>query len=353
MDRYENYEACGHLTAFVDALSNWYVRRSRDRFWSGEPKAPDKLDAYWTLYECLLTICKMVAPFIPFLAEAIWKNLAQPFGTQAAESVHLCDYPLSESDRVDDRLLKRMALMREITSLGRSARMEAKQKVRQPLPRVEVILADAKHRDWLESHADLIRTELNVKEVKFVLDAADYITYQVQPDFKRLGPRIGPRMPGLKKALQQADGGGLLAELAGSGSIHLDVDGEAIELGREDLQVRLQAKDGWAAAEGDQCVVVLSTELTDTLVREGLVRDLVRVIQDRRKDLGCAFTDRIQVGILTESEPLRAALDEHREYLVAETLSQSLTFDTVGKDSGIDVAVREHALTLFVEVVDS
>ena len=353
MDRYENYEACGHLTAFVDALSNWYVRRSRDRFWSGEPKAPDKLDAYWTLYECLLTICKMVAPFIPFLAEVIWKNLAQPFGTQAAESVHLCDYPLSESGRVDERLLERMALMREITSLGRSARMEAKQKVRQPLPRVEVILADAKHRDWLESHADLIRTELNVKEVKFALDAADYITYQVQPDFKRLGPRIGPRMPGLKKALQQADGGRLLAELAGSGSIHLDVDGEAIELGREDLQVRLQAKDGWAAAEGDQCVVVLSTELTDTLVREGLVRDLVRVIQDRRKDLGCAFTDRIQVGILTESKPLRAALDEHREYLVAETLSQSLTFDTVGKDSGIDVAVREHALTLFVEVVDS
>jgi isoleucyl-tRNA synthetase len=294
----------------------------------------------------------MVAPFIPFLAEAIWRNLTQPFGTQAAESVHLCDYPLSENERVDDRLLERMALMREITSLGRSARMEAKQKVRQPLPRVEVILADAKHRDWLESHADLIRTELNVKEVEFALDAADYITYQVQPDFKRLGPRIGPRMPGLKKALQQADGGGLLAELAGGGSIQLDVDGEAIELSREDLQVRLQAKDGWAAAEGDQCVVVLSTELTDALVREGFVRDLVRVIQDRRKDLGCAFTDRIRVGILTDSEPLRAALDEHREYLVAETLSQSLALDALGKDSGVDVTVGKHALTLFIEVVD-
>ncbi|MEK6270972.1 MAG: isoleucine--tRNA ligase [Planctomycetales bacterium] len=353
MDRYENYDACGHLTAFVDALSNWYVRRSRDRFWSGETNAPDKLDAYWTLYECLLTICKLVAPFIPFVAEAMWRNLALPFGKQAAESVHLCDYPLSDGDRVDATLLEQMALMREITSLGRSARMDAKQKVRQPLPRVEVILADTTHRDWLESHADLIRTELNVKEVEFALDAADYITYQIQPDFKRLGPKIGPKMPGLKKALQQADGSALLAELSTGERVKLEVDGDAIELGREDLQVRLQAKEGWAAAEGNQCVVVLSTELTDALVREGMVRDLVRVIQDRRKELDCAFTDRIQLGILTDSDALRAALGEHQEYLLAETLSQSIVFDQLTADAGLEVAVGDQPLTLFVEVVHS
>ena len=192
-----------------------------------------------------------------------------------------------------------------------------------------------------------------MKEVEFALDAADYITYQIQPDFKRLGPKIGPKMPGLKKALQQADGSALLAELSTGERVKLEVDGDAIELGREDLQVRLQAKEGWAAAEGNQCVVVLSTELTDALVREGMVRDLVRVIQDRRKELDCAFTDRIQLGILTDSDALRAALGEHQEYLLAETLSQSIVFDQLTADAGLEVAVGDQPLTLFVEVVHS
>ena len=351
MDRYENYEACSHLTAFVDALSNWYVRRSRDRFWSGKLESPEKLDAYWTLYECLLTTSKLVAPFIPFLAEAMWHNLARSFCQRAFESVHLCDYPTASDGVVEDTLLQQMALMREITSLGRSARMDAKLKVRQPLPSVEVILAEETHRDWLESHSELIKTELNVKEVRFARDASEYITYQIQPDFKRLGPKIGPKMPGLKKALQQADGGKLLAQLSTEGQLNLEVDGAMIELSREDLQVRLQAKEGWAAAQGKQCVVVLSTELTDELLREGLVRDLVRVIQDRRKELDCAFTDRIRLGIVTTSDSLRTAVNEHRDYLLTETLGQSLAFEQIPESSGLEAAVGEQSLTLFVEVI--
>ena len=351
MDRYENYEACGHLTAFVDALSNWYVRRSRDRFWSGETQSTDKIDAYWTLYECLITTCKLVAPFIPFLAESMWRNLAQPFGKKVAESVHLCDYPTSEDADVEEMLLAQMALLREITSLGRSARMDAKLKVRQPLSRVDVVLADETHRGWLESHAELIKTELNVKEVRFKQDATDYITYQIQPDFKRLGPKIGPKMPGLKKALQQANGGQLLAQLSAENEVNVKVEDASIGLTRADLQVRLQAKEGWAAAQGKHCVVVLSTELTDALVREGLVRDLVRVIQDQRKELDCAFTDRIRLGILTTSDTLRSAVDEHQDYLLSETLSQSLVFDQLPRSTSLETVVGEQPLQLFVEVI--
>ena len=156
------------------------------RFWSGDKQSVEKLDAYWTLYECLITTSKLIAPFVPFLAETIWQNLAGVFGGRAAESVHLCDYPRGDADQVDDNLSAQMHLMREISSLGRSARMSAKLKVRQPLSKVEVILADATHQAWLEAHAALICDELNVKQVEFAADAEKYITYQVQPDFKRL-----------------------------------------------------------------------------------------------------------------------------------------------------------------------
>jgi len=188
MDAYDNFGACQKINDFVDGLSNWYVRRSRDRFWASDKQSPEKLDAYWTLYECLLTTSKLVAPFVPFLAETLWQNLAGVFGDQALQSVHLCDYPQAESSAVDETLSERMRLLREIASLGRSARMDAKLKVRQPLAKVEVILADTAHQAWLEEHDDLLRDELNVKKIEYTKDAETYIEYQVQPNFKRVGP---------------------------------------------------------------------------------------------------------------------------------------------------------------------
>ena len=277
LDAYDNYTACARLTEFVDALSNWYVRRSRDRFWSGEASA-EKSDAHWTLYECLLTTCKLIAPLVPFLAEEMWQNLAvaafaerEP-EEQPPESVHLCDYPRGDAAAVDEELSTRMALVREIASLGRSARMGAKLKVRQPLARVEVILADAEHRDWLAEHAALICDELNVKAVEFAEQADHYITYSVLPDLKVLGPRLGKRLPALRKALVAADGGRLLAELHAKGKVAIDLPDGPVALDADDLQVRLQAKPGWAAAQGRWCVVVLATELTPDLLREGSAR---------------------------------------------------------------------------------
>ena len=271
MDQYDNFNACARLHAFVDALSNWYVRRGRERYWSSDKQSVDKQDAYWTLYECLLTTSKLIAPFVPFLAEYLWQNLvAALFGARAIDSVHLCDYPIACPTAVDEQLSQQMQLAREISSLGRSARMGAKLKVRQPLAKVEVILANDQHRDWLQSHADLIRTELNVKEVELTKEADQYISYQVQPNFKRLGPRVGKLMPAVKKLLGSVDGGSLLAELEQNGQILLHVSQQEVTLEPEDIEIRLQAKEGWAAAQGPGCVVVLSTELTDELIREGL-----------------------------------------------------------------------------------
>src|SRR5688500_3722225 len=221
----------------------------------------DKLDAYWTLYECLLTTAKLIAPFTPFVSEAMWRNLTGVFGSSVIESVHLCDYPAADPSKIDAKLSVRMDLLRQIASLGLSARMANKLKVRQPLSKVEVILSDQAHQAWLEEHDELLRDELNVKTIEYTKDAEKYITYQIQPNFKRLGPRIGKLLPACKAALGQADGGKLLAELTASGKVTLDLGGEKVELDNEDIQVRLQAKPGWAAAQGAGCVAVLATEL--------------------------------------------------------------------------------------------
>ena len=324
MDAYDNYGACGQLKEFIDALSNWYVRRSRDRFWSSE-KSADKIDAYWTLYECLLSTCKLIAPFVPFLAEEMWQNLAiTAMDGRATESVHLCDYPTANPQAVDLPLSEQMTLVREIVSLGRSARMGAKLKVRQPLSRVEVILADETHQAWLESHAGLIGDELNVKRVEFTQKADQYITYTVLPDLKKLGPKLGKRLPALRKHLSQADGGALLAELEGNGELTLDLPDGPITLSSDEIQVRLQAKEGWAAAQGRASVVVLATELTEELRREGLARDVVRVVQSERKARDLEYTTRIKLAMITDDEGLRAAIEEYEDFISQETLAEEV-----------------------------
>jgi len=353
MDAYDNFSACGRLSEFVDALSNWYVRRSRDRFWSSE-QSPDKLDAYWTLYQCLIATCKLIAPFVPFVAEQMWQNLAAAaFGDRVVESVHLCAYPTGERTAVDELLSRRMALMREIVSLGRSARMGAKLKVRQPLARVEVVLADDTHLLWLQQHAALICDELNVKQVEFIEEADHYITYTVLPELKRLGPRLGKRLPPLKKLLVAADGGALLAELESKGAVTLALPDGPVTLDREDLQIRLQAKEGWAAAQGPSCVVVLSIELTEDLIREGLARELVRAIQDRRKEMNCEFTDRIIVGVAADWAELSAAMKPFADYIRGETLAVELKFGAVSGTDPVEIELVGHRVLLYIKVVSA
>jgi isoleucyl-tRNA synthetase len=369
MDAYDNFGASQHVIEFVDALSNWYVRRSRDRFWAADKRSAEKLDAYWTLYESLVTTAKLVAPFVPFLAETMWQNLAlQGLGTrdseldriassqppapslQPHESVHLSDYPTGDPAAIDETLSARMNLVREIASLGRASRNAANLKVRQPLSKVEVVLADAAHQPWLEEHRELIAEELNVKAVEFTARGEEYISYSVVPNFKRLGPRLGKNMPAVKKLLIEIDAGKLLAELKSSGKAALKLpDGTSAELDNEDIEVRLQAKEGWAAAQGKGCVVVLATELTPELVMEGLARDVVRIIQDRRKDLACQYTDRIEVGLVTDLPELAEAIKKFRDYIAHETLAQTFRLEALDGVQSTNVGVAGARIDLYVK----
>lgn len=326
MDRYDSFGACQSINSLVDALSNWYVRRSRSRYWAVDKASVEKLDAYWTLYESMVVIAKLIAPFTPFLAEALWQHLSAGL-TGVRESVHLCDYPNGDFAQTDADLNIRMQLLREIASLGRSARMEAKLKVRQPLSRVEVTLADDAHIAWLRQHDDIVREELNVKEIHYASGSSPFVSYAVQPNFRRLGPRVGPLLPKLKQALAAASGAQLMDEMTSHGKIQLTIDGSALELDSEDIQVRLTAKEGWSAAQGKSCVVALNTELSPELLREGIAKDAIRLIQDLRKKRQCNFIDRIAITIVSEDENLRQALEAHREFICAETLS--VRFDVV------------------------
>lgn len=357
MDRYDSFGACQQITALVDALSNWYVRRCRDRYWGDAQAADsqDKSDAYWTLYEVLLELSRMVAPFVPFLAESMWQALTEPVCDRVRESVHLCDYPVADTSRIDSELSLRMQVLREIASLGRSARMDAKLKVRQPLARVEVSLATDEHIEWLTHHDEIVRKELNVKEIAYNAGNSPYIEYQILPNFKKLGPKLGKQLPNLKRALAASDGGQLLVQLQEAGKIMVDLDGNSVELDNEDIEVRLQAKSGWTASQGNFCVVVLSTELTSELVREGLARDFVRLIQDLRKQQDLNFTDRISIYLWTPGEELAHALEENQAYVLSETLGTRLSINASESDTSCrqQAEIAGSAIEFGIKVIEA
>ncbi|HOB75095.1 MAG TPA: isoleucine--tRNA ligase [Phycisphaerae bacterium] len=325
MDRYENYPACRRLVEFVDALSNWYVRRSRDRFWRSGKDA-DKTAAYITLWRCLSTTAELIAPFTPFFAETLYQNLVRPHVPGAEESVHLRKYPEADPAAIDRRLIEEMAIVREIASLGRAARMDAKMKVRQPLPVVELVLANPEHRSWLEGHLPLIAEELNVRSVEFAADADRYVTYEVKPNFKTIGPKFGKLAPKLKAVLPTLNAADLRRQLDTAGKIALTVDGQTLELSPEDVQVTLKAKEGWAAAQGRMVVVVLSTALTPELKAEGLARDFVHLVQTARKEQRLDYQDRIRLRVST-AEPVQGAIEAFRDYIQGETLAVELLLE--------------------------
>lgn len=376
LEAYDNYNAASLLSNFLDAFSNWWVRRSRDRFWQRNDSdnadiadiadsadnadnavrgamSQEKLDAYWTAYECLLTFCKLIAPFVPFLSESLWRTLAAPLGERALSSIHLCDYPVHQEEAIDEALSERMNLARQIVSLGRRARVDANLKVRQPLQGVELVLDDkvlASHRQWLESHESLIAAELNVKSMSFAEDAEQFIEYLVAPNFKQLGPRVGKLMPALKKALSEADGGALRRQLDAKQKAELEVAGETITLGPDDIEVRLNAKPGWATAQGEGCVVVLNAELTDDLIAEGVANDFNRAVQERRKQLALDLSDRIVVAAVSEDAELKQALELHQDRLLADMQADSLSWTALADVESTACEAGGRPFQLYVKV---
>ncbi|HHN73813.1 MAG TPA: isoleucine--tRNA ligase, partial [Acidobacteria bacterium] len=323
LDAYRAYDAATALRRFVDALSNWYVRRSRARFWAPGFEQ-DKADAYWTLWEVMVDLSLMAAPFVPFFSEHVYRTLIHGAWPEAQpESVHLADWPELPSAWIDEQLSTAMALAREAVSLGLSARAGQKIRVRQPLAGARIFLADPAHAAGVEELAGVIADELNVKQVLFGGDADAYVHWRLQPNFRAIGPRYGKLVPKIKAALATADAAALRAELDEVGRIELEVDGQRVELGPEDVAITLAAREHYAAASSPRVVVVLETEISPALAREGIAREVINRIQSLRKELDLDYADRIVISLEGDTEVLAAA-EAHRDLITGETLADAL-----------------------------
>jgi len=325
LEAYRVYEASLRLIDCVDALSNWYVRRSRERFWASGFSA-DKRDAYLTLYACLTTICRFGAPFIPFFTEEMYQNLVRkPWPRSQAESVHLCAWPSVDASAVDEALSVEMKAVRDIVSLGLQVRTNNRLKVRQPLRSVDVVLARQDLTERMKAYEDLIASELNVHEVQWLKPGQEgkEVVYKLKPNFRALGPKLGKRVQLAKKALAKADAGDLRSELVTQGSITLDLEGGAVDLGPEEVEVTVEAAEGFAAAGDMVGVVVLHTTLDDSLVDEGLERECLSRIQAVRKELSLEYTARIRVAV-DGSERIRRVVAEAKERIAKEALASEL-----------------------------
>ncbi len=308
------------LGGFLDDLSNWYVRRSRRRFWKSEHDA-DKNNAYATLYHTLLKFARLLAPFTPFIAEIIYQNLTRSFFPQAYESVHHTAWPQYDAAVVDEKLLEQMSVARQVASLGLAARNSAGLKVRQPLARA---LAYAGGRRALaDEFVEIITDELNVKRFEFVEQASQLVTYKILPDNKLLGPRFGAKFPALRAALSTADPAAVAASVQAGQPFVLEVDGEAVELAPNEVLVQTQPAPGLAVAADKLATVAVDANVTPELRAEGLAREVVRRIQAMRKEAGFEIADRITTYYQADGE-LAEVFRAWEAYIRAETLSTAL-----------------------------
>ncbi|HZP56633.1 MAG TPA: isoleucine--tRNA ligase [Dehalococcoidia bacterium] len=332
-ERLHDFDAAGatrHVERFIDGLSNWYVRRSRRRFWKSESDT-DKLAAYATLYECLTMLTRLLAPFVPFLAEAMHQNLVRGFDEAAPESVHLADWPDADAAAIDRRLSEETRLVMRVASLGRAARAKAQIKVRQPVAELFVKLPSALEEQAIERLAPQVLDELNVKALRVVRDEADFLRFEVKPNLKLLGQKYGREVQDIAKALA-AMGDRERAEVArrvGAGQA-VEVAGKT--LAPEEVLVAGREREGFASAEEGGIVVIVSSELTPELVREGTAREIVHRIQNLRKDAGFEIADRIRTYYRAEDgveahAALRDVVGAWGDYIRQETLSVDLSDD--------------------------
>lgn len=349
LDNYESYPATRGLSVFLDGLSNWYVRRSRARFWASE-WTQDKADAYWTLYECLLKFSQLMAPFTPFFAEATWRNLSKPL-TGAPSSVHLSPFPAAEADKVDTVLIEAMSAVRDAVNLGLSARRAVNIKVRQPLGLCRIIVANPAVRAALDANAALLLEELNIKGLEFAENPEAYVSYEVKPNFKVLGPRFGARVKQIAGALSKGDGAAFFAQLQEKEAIELILEGETVQLTAEEVEVRLQAREGFAAAQGQHMVVVLSTKITEDLRQEGWAREFIRGVQDLRKEHNLPYDARIRLTISVADETLRGALQRFEETIAGEVLATECVYNGPGAGNAREIDIDDMKAGVSIAVV--
>jgi isoleucyl-tRNA synthetase len=325
------------LQELVDDLSDWYVRRSRRRFWKSEQDA-DKSAAYATLYYVLIRLCKLLAPFTPFVTEGMYQNLVRAVQSAACVSVHHTAWSEPDASAMDEPLLTQMALARRICSLGLGARNSVNIKVRQPLAKAKVYIEGGRG-ELSPEIADIVRDELNVKAVEFVAEEGQLVSYRLAGEGRLLGPRLGRLYPQVRAALAALDAGPAVRRLRSGLSLTLEVAGETVELAPPEVLIDTQPAEGLAVVADRGVTVAVDAVLTTDLVAEGLVRDLVRAVQTLRKDADYALDQRITVGLFGLDEPLRAALAQFGDYFRQETLCTTLLLE----DDGAPWDVRSEA----------
>ena len=321
-DNLANYkipESARALQDFVDDMSNWYVRRSRERFWA-KGMEQDKINAYMTLYTALVTVSKVAAPMIPFMTEQIYQNLVRSVDQTAPESIHLCDYPVVNEDYIDTELEANMENVLKLVVMGRACRNTSNIKNRQPIGQMFV-----KAEFTLpEFYQEIVADELNVKNVKFTDDVRDFTSYSFKPQLKTVGPKYGKMLGGIKKALDTVDGNAAMDELNANGSLNLDVDGQEITLFKEDLLIDTAQIEGYVSENDNGITVVLDTNLTEELLEEGFVREIISKIQTMRKEAGFEVMDKIRVTY-TGSEKAESIFAKYAESISSEVLAEEVT----------------------------
>ena len=321
---YEPTKATRAISDFVqDHLSNWYVRLCRRRFWKGE-YAQDKISAYQTLYTCMLTVAKLGSPVAPFFMDRLYKDLIKATGKESFESVHIAEFPKYNADLVDKSLERKMENAQTISSLVLSLRAKEKIKVRQPLQKIMIPVLDATQKEEILAVADLIKSEVNVKEIELLDDASGILVKQIKPNFKALGPKFGKDMKLIANEIQsftQED----IFKIEKEGEISVEVNNKMITLGTADVEISSKDIEGWLVANAEGLTVALDVTINDELRKEGVARELVNRIQNARKDTGLEVTDKIKLTIL-QADDLRESVLANENYIKAETLTNELVF---------------------------
>ena len=318
LNEYKITEAAVVLENFVDEMSNWYVRRCRDRFWA-KGMEQDKINAYMTLYTALVNVCKAAAPMIPFMTEEIYQNVVRTVDASAPESIHLCDYPVYDASMIDPALESDMDEVVRIVVMGRACRNASNIKNRQPIARM-FVKAPAELGDF---YKEIIENELNVKEVRFTQDVRDFTSYTFKPQLRTVGPKYGKQVGGIRKHLAEMDGNAAMDELNEKGALTFDVNGVSVELTKDDLLIDTAQKAGYVSQEDNQFTVVLDTNLTPELIEEGYVYELISKIQTMRKDSGFEVMDRIRVS-LTGNKKLTQVAEKNRAAITGKVLAEDL-----------------------------
>ena len=327
LENYKIPEACKALESFVDDMSNWYVRRGRERYWAQE-MTDDKIAAYMTLYTALVTTAKTSAPMIPFMAEDIYRNLVCNLDKSAPESVHLCDFPVVDEARIDTSLEEDMKALLDIVVMGRAARNNSSLKNRQPLSTMYVKTTHTLSDFYLE----IIEDELNIKSVKFVDDMSEFSSYTFKPQLKTVGPKYGKYLGAIRTWLSGLDGNKAMAELTEKGAIKLDVDGFEIALSEEDLLIETKQKENYCSISDKYLAVALDTTLTDELIEEGYVNEIISKIQTMRKDSGFDVTDHIKVCV-SGNDKIAGYVKANEGEIAKIVLGDEFGYNTVAEHS--------------------